>query len=322
MPPVTVPPPVEEGVERLAWRGLMAAAAWARGPAATTGPAFFAADDRAGLVAVDDGRARAWLGWDPARGWTVQPGAPAGVRGLLELYLPVCRASAARPVTIAHLGQSLDGYIATATGDSYYVTGPENVRHLHRLRALCDAVLVGAGTVARDDPQLTVRLVEGGHPLRVVLDPGRRLAATRRVFAGTELAKTLWVVAEGKGAGTVAPDGVEILEVACDSGGRLRLDALLSGLRARGLVAVFVEGGGTTVSRFVAADLVDRLQVAVAPLLTGAGRPGLTLAGRDEIADCWRPQHRVFRMGADVLFDCDMRSPADPEPAAGLERIF
>ena len=108
---------------------------------------------------------------------------------------------------IAHLGQSLDGYIATASGDSYYVTGPDNVRHLHRLRALADAIVVGAGTVARDDPQLTVRHVEGPNPVRVVLDPAARLDARRRVFSDGA-APTLVVHADGVEA--PAPGKAEI----------------------------------------------------------------------------------------------------------------
>src|SRR5689334_4574438 len=108
--------------------------------------------------------------------------APEAVRPLLELYAPLCVGRVGTPLTVAHLGQSLDGYIATASGDSYYVTGPDNVRHLHRLRALCSAIVVGAGTIERDDPQLTVRHVPGENPVRVVLDPSARLDASRRVF--------------------------------------------------------------------------------------------------------------------------------------------
>ena len=90
---------------------------------------------------------------------------------------PSAVARAARPITIGHLGQSLDGFIATHSGDAISVTGPENILHLHRLRALCDAVVVGAGTVAADNPRLTTRLVAGSNPVRVILDPACRLPA-------------------------------------------------------------------------------------------------------------------------------------------------
>jgi len=97
-------------------------------------------------------------------------------------------------MTIGHLGQSLDGFIATPSGDSQFVTGDDNIVHLHRMRALSEAVVVGAGTVAADDPQLTVRHVPGANPLRVVFDPGRRLSHTYRVFTDQE-ADTLYVCA-------------------------------------------------------------------------------------------------------------------------------
>src|SRR5471030_3393847 len=115
-------------------------------------------------------------------------------KALFDLYLPICRATAARPMAIGHLGQSLDGFIATHAGESQWVTGEENILHLHRLRALCHAVVVGAGTVAADDPLLTTRLVPGPNPLRVILDPARRLGADHRVF-NDDTAETLYVCA-------------------------------------------------------------------------------------------------------------------------------
>ena len=269
--------------QHAAWRSLLAAA-------------------RAPLGRADS---HAWLAWGAA-GWAVTPSAPAAARALLELYAPVCAPAGERPLTLAHLGQSLDGWIATASGDSYYVTGPDNVVHLHRLRALCDAVVVGAGTIARDDPLLTVRHVEGPNPLRVVIDPRRRLGLQHRVFAGD--AQTLLIYGDDAACGST--HGAAQIVALPLLGGRLDLAALLAELRARGCRAVFVEGGGATVSRFLEADLLDRLQIAIAPLVTGRGRPGLTLPARERIAECLRPAHRVFTMGGDVLFDCDLRSAA------------
>jgi len=271
--------PTDEPLQRAAWRALLAAAAGGR-------------PDSHG-----------WLAAGPA-GWSVSAAAPPAVRALLELYAPVCAPAAERPFTIAHLGQSLDGWIATESGDSYYVTGPDNVVHLHRLRALCDAVVVGAGTIAADDPLLTVRHVEGENPLRVIIDPRRRLDVERRVFAGDAPTLLIYGADAPCGASFGAAEIVALPLV----DGRLDLAALLAELHARDCRAVFVEGGGATVSSFVEADLLDRLQIAIAPLLTGAGRPGLSLRARDRIAECLRPTHRVFTMGGDVLFDCDLRA--------------
>jgi diaminohydroxyphosphoribosylaminopyrimidine deaminase/5-amino-6-(5-phosphoribosylamino)uracil reductase len=99
------------------------------------------------------------LAWHPGVGWESRLSPNDDRSELLSLYLPICSATSRRPLTIGHLGQSLDGFIATPSGDSQTVTGSDNIVHMHRLRALCDAVLVGAGTVAADDPLLTTRHV-------------------------------------------------------------------------------------------------------------------------------------------------------------------
>jgi diaminohydroxyphosphoribosylaminopyrimidine deaminase/5-amino-6-(5-phosphoribosylamino)uracil reductase len=231
---------------------------------------------------------------------------PAGDarRALIDLYLPICSATAAHPITVGHLGQSLDGFIATHAGESRWVTGEQNILHLHRLRALCDAVVVGAGTVAADDPQLTTRLVAGPNPLRVVLDPARRLGSDHRLF-NDESADTLYVCARSQ----IRPDehrfgracivGVADTAEGLDAGEVVRL------LRARGCSRIFVEGGGITVSMFLEANLLDRLHVTIAPLIIGDGRPAIRLLARAVLGDCHRPKYRVFRMGGDVLFDCE-----------------
>jgi hypothetical protein len=159
--------------------------------------------------------------------------APADARSeLLNLYLPICSATSARPMTIGHLGQSLDGFIATHSGDSQFVTGDDNIVHLHRMRALSNAVVVGAGTVASDDPQLTVRHVAGPNPLRVVFDPGRGLTPTYRVFTDNS-APTLYICARTMvESGETRIGNATVVGVDCDdaSGG---VWAALQLLRAR-----------------------------------------------------------------------------------------
>ena len=105
---------------------------------------------------------------------------PAAAR-LFDLYLPLCTYGD-RPPIIGHLGQSLDGKIATGCGHSRFINGAANILHLHRLRALVDGIVVGAGTVATDDPQLTVRLCDGPCPTRIVIDTNRRLRDSHRIF--------------------------------------------------------------------------------------------------------------------------------------------
>lgn len=299
-----------------AWALLLAAAHTARNEALPA-RARFGLDREGRLRREAPGGEAAVLEWRSGAGWAVlEPAPTAELAALYDLYLPICSATSAAPLTVAHLGQSLDGYIATGTGDSYYVTGAQNIVHLHRMRALSDAVIVGAATVSDDDPRLTARLAGGPSPVRVVLDPTRRLAETRAVFSDRR-APTLLVCDERLvGAGPAVLGAAEVLGVACRSG-RLDLAAVVARLHARGLNALFVEGGGRTVSGFLESGLLDRLQIAVAPLVMGQGRPGVRLPASERIAECLRPAHRTFAMGADVLFDCDLRRPPNPERRGG-----
>jgi riboflavin-specific deaminase-like protein len=324
MQPLSPPDETTAPHDRRAWRTVLAAAVWARSQADATGaPSSFSLSASGTLVATPSIDCSAWLEWTPGRGWRATSHAPEAARALLELYLPICSASPGRPLAVAHLGQSLDGYIATADGDSYYVTGPENVLHLHRMRALCGAVVVGAETIARDDPRLTVRHVEGPSPLRVIIDPRRRLSAGHRVFAGDE-APTLLVCEQASAGSRTTTGSAEILELPSRDD-ELDLALLLRRLHERGIHAVFIEGGGATVSAFLEAGLLDRLQVAVAPLLIGNGRQGIRMSAHETISECLRPAHRVFAMGGDVLFDCDLREtyvPPRARRAGDISRVI
>jgi diaminohydroxyphosphoribosylaminopyrimidine deaminase / 5-amino-6-(5-phosphoribosylamino)uracil reductase len=142
-----------------------------------------------------------------------------------------------------------------------------------------------------------------------VLDPACRLSADFTVFSDQQ-ARTLRVCAAGK-AGALDATDEERLEVSAD-GARLNLAELMGTLRARGYHRILIEGGGVTVSSFLEAGLVDRLHIAIAPVLIGEGRPAVRLPPPARLQDCLRMRHRVFRSGEDVLFDCDLRAPSDP----------
>jgi riboflavin-specific deaminase-like protein len=215
-----------------------------------------------------------------------------------DLYRPFALPQLS-PYVLGQLGQSLDGYIAAASGASHYVTGPESLVHLHRLRALADAVIVGWRTVAADDPQLTVRRVPGPDPLRVVLDIDGRLPRDRRVFANRAVLRLT-------GAGVPPLDGVESLAIEAP-GGRYNPIAVVTLLAQRGRRRILVEGGGATISSFLAAGVLDRLHLAVAPLIVGEGIRGLTLPPVQDLSDAIRPLSRTIAMGRDVLFDLDFQ---------------
>ncbi|WP_431284172.1 RibD family protein [Humitalea sp. 24SJ18S-53] len=214
-------------------------------------------------------------------------------------------------MVVGRLAQSLDGRIATANGASQWIGGAEDILHTHRLRALCHVVLVGAGTIAADDPQLTTRLVPGPHPLRVVLDPARRLGAAYRVFQ--EGPPSMLVTT------TAGPDThgqAEVLRVPPDVRTGCDLAALLAVLAGRGLTRVFVEGGGVTVSRFLMAGLLDRLHVTIAPLILGSGRASFVLPEVQCIADGLRCPWAVYPLGCDILVDMQLDGARPRQPAA------
>ncbi|MEE2638215.1 MAG: RibD family protein [Acidobacteriota bacterium] len=248
-----------------------------------------------------------WLHIDPTGKWTTSGPISDGARDLLNLYLPLRTDPG---LVIGQIGQSLDGRIATETGHSHYVTGPTDIQRLHRLRALVDAVIVGAGTVTADNPRLTVRAVDGPNPVRVVLDPSGRVQPDRAVFQDGA-AETIVVRAVGGHQGAVTTG--ERLELPLET--RDHRDhpsfapaAVLGALRARGLRRILVEGGGITVSRFLQARVLTRLHVTVAPLLIGSGRHALDLPPIASLTQAWRPPCRVFHLGNDVLFDLDLQS--------------
>jgi len=215
-----------------------------------------------------------------------------------RLYAPVAGGSADPAYVIGQLGQSLDGRIATPTGRSHYINGPEAILHLHRLRALVDAVIVGAGTVIADDPQLTVRLVKGPNPARVAIDPTGRLPATARLFANDGARRFVVQTID-----VPRPAGVTSINLA-GRDGRLDPHDIVAALAKHGLRRLLIEGGGRTVSGFLSAAALDRLHVCVAPLVIGSGPIGITLPPIDRLDAGLRPATSIHHLGEDVLFDC------------------
>lgn len=215
------------------------------------------------------------------------------------------------PLVLAQLGQSMDGFIASRTGDARFVTGPEDRQHLHRLRALVDAVVVGAATAAADDCRLTVRDVDGEHPVRVVLDPRGILPRDSAVLTDAE-APTLWVVGprSGPARGGLAP---HVQVVTWPVEGTMDPQEVLAMLAQHGLHRVLVEGGGRLVSAFVEAGVVDRLFLTTAPVLIGDGVPGIRIGGQDRMADALRPPARRWIAGEDLVTELVLHAaPAIP----------
>ena len=205
-------------------------------------------------------------------------------------------------VVVGQFGQSLDGRVATETGHSHYINGPEGLAHLHRLRALVDVVVVGVGTAITDDPQLTVRHVAGPCPARAVIDPRGRIGTTARVFAQDGAYR---LILTGDGVRPALPADVEHVRLPM-SDGVIAPAAILSALAERGFRRILIEGGSQTVSRFIAVGCLDRLHIVVAPIILGAGRGGVALAPVKSCAEALRPPMRLHRLDGEVLFDCDL----------------
>lgn len=246
---------------------------------------------------------------------TAQPPESAGGSDLLRLFAPLCPGR--EGWVIGQMGQSLDGRIATSSGASRYINGDDGLTHLHRLRAVSDAVVVGAGTAIEDNPRLTVRRVSGHQPVRVVVDRRDRLPRTHHLLADGA-APTLHLV-----AGEDVPDGprpcpeVGVTRVACLDPERETIDPerVLLALQAFGLRRVFVEGGGRTVSAFLTGGRLDRLHVIVAPMIIGSGYPAFTLPAVERLGEAIWPASRVVNLGSDVLFDLDLRRAGPSERA-------
>jgi diaminohydroxyphosphoribosylaminopyrimidine deaminase / 5-amino-6-(5-phosphoribosylamino)uracil reductase len=232
---------------------------------------------------------------------------PAADRAMAEPtkdpFTPFRRADPARPFVVAQLGQSLDGRIATITGMSKYINGAPALDHLHRIRAEVDAVVVGAGTVVADDPQLTVRRVPGRSPARVVIDPTGRLKSPAK-----------WLEHNGASCFVITACSVEKLPPGLE---HLRLEtrdgaipprAIVDALFARGMKKILIEGGARTISAFIDAGCIDRLHLLFAPIIIGSGRNGLDLAPISDLSGALRPSTTLYPLGArEFLIDCDLR---------------
>jgi diaminohydroxyphosphoribosylaminopyrimidine deaminase/5-amino-6-(5-phosphoribosylamino)uracil reductase len=207
-----------------------------------------------------------------------------------------------RPHVTLKVASTLDGRIATASGDARWVTGPESRAFVHRLRDGADAVLVGAGTARADDPRLTARLPggRGRDPVRVVLDSRLRLPATLRLFRQRSPAPTLVSHVSGKPPSR-PPRGVEFLRCRA-RGGRVDLGDLLARLGARGIATLLVEGGAEVNRSFLEAGAVDQLLLFLAPKIAGGGIAWMGGKGPARMAEALPLRDlRVRRLGRDLL---------------------
>ncbi len=218
----------------------------------------------------------------------------------LHIYLPYCllklhALKAGRSLAVAHFAQTLDGKIATATGHSKWIGNEENLIHAHRMRALCDAIMVGSGTVKFDKPKLTVRMVPGPNPHRVVI--GHSCEDFDSLFEACPEEVTV--------LGSIDcsfPEGVNYFKLESDTY-HIAAESILQFLFSRGLYSVYLEGGPMTTSNFMEDKKVDVLQLHLAPMLFGSGKQAIQLPRIEQVTDGLQFENfRFWKMGDAIMF--------------------
>ena len=226
-----------------------------------------------------------------------------------------CRLRLGRPLVTLKLATSLDGRIATGSGESQWITGPPARERAHALRATHDAIMVGTGTVIADDPQLTCRLPGLGHrsPVRVVIDRHLRIPPTARLVAEARTVPT-WILTSPSSdparRQALLDNGATVIDIEPDADGTISLAAALAALGERGITRLLVEGGGRLAAALARAQLIDRLAWVHAPMLIGGdGIPAIADFGLEALANAPRFERlstetvgndvlTVFRLGA------------------------
>ena len=216
-----------------------------------------------------------------------------------------------RPFVHLKMAQTLDGRVAAPDGGSRWISDEEARRMVHRLRSHYDAVLVGSGTARADDPELTVRLVEGRNPYRVILDSSLAIPAEAKLFALPDPAKTIIIhsdTADARKAEQLRSCGAELIPIKAASGGLplqgFPLQKVLAVLAERNVQSVLVEGGAGIFSSFLREGLWDRLSLFIAPLILGGGTSAVSGLGFASMDQAMRFKAGSFRsIGSQVLFE-------------------
>ena len=209
-------------------------------------------------------------------------------------------------VTIKY-AQTLDGRIATTKGQSRWISSGASMKYAHKLRAEHDAILVGAGTVKKDDPELTVRLVRGHNPLRIIVDSKLQINNQAKVLKNISTAKT--IIATVKNSGdhkykNIAVAGAQIITVDTDKQGKVDLKKLLKKLAARGISSVLIEGGAQIITSILRDNLADRLVTVIAPKILGKGIEAVgDLNIRNLNSAKFLSIRKIRRCGEDIIID-------------------
>jgi riboflavin-specific deaminase-like protein len=214
-----------------------------------------------------------------------------------------------RPAVTITFAQSLDGRIATRTGVSQWISGPQTLELAHRLRNEHDAVLVGVGTVLADNPQLTCRMDGGDSPIRVILDSDLRTPPSATVVQTARETPTILFTSTRHAperASVLSDAGAEVVPVPDAAPGRLDLEKVLGNLVDRGIGKLLVEGGSAVITSFVAGDLWDRLVAVMAPMIIGDGTSTVGDLGIENLSTAPRAKTVcVYQAGDDIVWEME-----------------
>jgi len=211
------------------------------------------------------------------------------------------------PLVTIKFAQTLDGRIATASGDSRWISSEAFRKMAHRLRAINDAILVGIDTVLADNPRLTVRLVKGRNPLRVILDSRLRIPLDCEIVRTRDEAPVIIATtahADREKGSRLRELGIEVLEIQVDDSGGIDLKSLLQELGERNLSSLLVEGGSKVITSFLRQKLADKLVVAIAPKILGSGIDAVGELNINQISQALKLTfQKISRAGEDIVIE-------------------
>jgi len=215
------------------------------------------------------------------------------------------------PFVTLKFAQTLDGRIATVTGDSQWISSESTKRLAHRLRSLHDGIMVGLGTILADDPQLTVRLVKGRSPIRVIPDSRLRISLNAKVFKDQDVAPTIIATtsqADEKKLSSLKGMGIEVLMVSEDERGEVDLEVLFKSLGKRGISSILVEGGARIITSLFHQGLVDKVVLVIAPKIMGKGIEAVGDLSIRGVSDVLKLSFvKTYRRGEDLVIEVNTR---------------
>lgn len=223
------------------------------------------------------------------------------LKTLMESYLQIIFNKSKYPYIFGHLAQTLDGYIATESGESRYISSIDNLEHLHMLRAISDVVLVGSNTVKFDNPKLTTRLVKGPNPMRVVIDKNDTIKNSCNLLKNKDR-KGFKIVSD-----KLKPNDENILSLPLKKD-EFRITDIISLLKSLGNKIIFIEGGGNIISHFYRKKFLNRLHLCISPILIGRGINSFIIDKDVKINEARIKKISYIKMGKDIL--CNIKLPS------------